>query len=172
MGIYRMIPDVYQDRRGTFVEAWRENESSCKIVQINTSQSAAYVLRGIHYQLERPTGKLIRVVQGSVYQVSVDLRRSSPTFKAWHGIHLNSRTQEAVYVPEGFGNAILAGPEGAVLVYGMTDYFWKPGDRAIRWDDPTLGINWGTKPGTLTLSAKDRAAPTFDEALAKGEVFE
>jgi len=132
-------------------------------VQDNHSRSTCGVLRGIHYQIRQPQGKLVRVVAGEVYDVAVDLRRSSPTFGKWVGVCLSETNKRMFWVPPGFGHGFLVISQSADFLYKATDYYAPQFERAVVWDDPDLAIDW---PATVrpTLSAKDAAAPLLSEA--------
>jgi dTDP-4-dehydrorhamnose 3,5-epimerase len=131
-------------------------------VQDNHSRSTQGVLRGLHYQIKHPQGKLVRLVQGEVFDVAVDLRRSSPTFGQWAGAVLSAENKRQFWVPEGFAHGFLVLSESADFLYKATDYYAPEHERCIRWDDPTLAIEWpvGVTP---VLSGKDASAPLFPE---------
>ncbi|MDX9896674.1 MAG: dTDP-4-dehydrorhamnose 3,5-epimerase [Desulfofustis sp.] len=166
-------PKVFGDDRGFFMESynrrtWRELTGlDTEFVQDNHSRSSRGVLRGIHYQIRQPQGKLVRVVAGEVFDVAVDLRRSSPTFGRWAGVVLSAENKRQFWVPPGFGHAFLVLSAAADFLYKATDYYAPQHERAIIWDDPDLAIDW---PGGLSpvLSAKDAAAPR----LAAAEVYD
>jgi dTDP-4-dehydrorhamnose 3,5-epimerase len=166
-------PKVFGDSRGFFMESFNqrafEEGTGVKrhFVQDNHSRSRRGVLRGIHYQLEQPQGKLVRVTHGRVFDVAVDLRRSSQCFGQWTGVELSAENYRQLWVPEGFGHAFLVLSETADFLYKTTDYYDPVSERCIRYDDPTLGIEWPWVEG-LTLSAKDEAGVAFVEA----EVFQ
>jgi dTDP-4-dehydrorhamnose 3,5-epimerase len=132
-------------------------------VQDNESSSTRGVLRGLHYQVEQPQGKLVRVVDGEIYDVAVDLRRSSPTCGKWFGITLSSDNKQQLWVPVGFALGFLTVSETVIVAYKATDFYCQQGERAILWDDPDLGIDWplDTAP---ELSDKDKAATLFRDA--------
>jgi dTDP-4-dehydrorhamnose 3,5-epimerase len=136
-------------------------------VQDNHSRSVRGVLRGIHYQLVRPQGKRVRVAAGRVFDVVVDLRRSSPRFGHWVGIELSEQNRHQLWVPPGFGHAFLVLSDNADFLYKTTEYWHREHDRAVRWNDPTLAIQWPFA-GEPILAAKDAAAPL----LAQAEVFD
>ena len=159
-------PQVFGDDRGFFMESWNQkafNEAvgrDVNFVQDNHSRSTKGVLRGLHYQIKQPQGKLVRCVVGEVFDVAVDLRRSSSTFKKWVGVHLSAENKRQFWVPEGFGHGFLVLSESADFLYKTTNYYAPEYERCIRWDDPTLAIDW---PSGLTpkLSTKDAQAPDF-----------
>ena len=140
-------PDLFRDDRGYFLESYhgqryRENGLPGKFVQDNLSFSKQGVLRGLHYQLGVPQGKLVWVVQGEVFDVAVDIRKSSPTFGQWVGLTLSSRNVRQVYLPEGFAHGFCVTSETALFAYKCTDYYAPQEERGIRWDDSSLGIQW------------------------------
>lgn len=162
-------PKVFGDARGFFMESFNqrafEAATGCRrtFVQDNHSHSGAGVLRGIHYQLEQTQGKLVRVTHGRVFDVAVDLRRSSPRFGHWTGVELSGENFRQLWVPEGFGHAFLVLSERADFLYKATDYYHPASERSVRFDDPTIGICW-PQVEALSLSDKDRAAPLLNEA--------
>lgn len=164
--LYILEPRVFGDDRGFFYESFnaRSFESAtgrrAVFVQDNHSRSRRGVLRGLHYQLGRPQGKLVRVVDGVVFDVAVDLRRSSSTFGEWFGVELSAENKRQLWVPEGFGHGFLVLSESADFLYKTTDFYAPEEERCIRWDDPDLGIHW-PEAGALSLSDKDRAGAAF-----------
>lgn len=168
-------PKVFGDERGFFQESWNARMFrdatglDVGFVQDNHSRSARNVLRGIHYQVVRPQGKLVRVVSGAVFDVAVDLRRSSPDFGRWVGVELSADNKKQLWIPPGFGHAFLVLSAAADFLYKTTEYWIGPYDRALRWNDPALGIAWpGLDDATPPiLASKDAAAPL----LADAEVF-
>ncbi len=166
-------PKVFGDARGFFYESFNQREFneatglSHSFVQDNHSRSAKGVLRGLHYQIRQPQGKLVRVVRGAVFDVAVDLRRSSPTFGKWTGIELSEENNLQFWVPPGFAHGFIVLSESSDFLYKATDYYAPAHERCIAWDDPQVGLIWpeGLKP---VLSEKDaRALP-----LAMAEVFD
>jgi len=160
-------PDVHADKRGYFMETYHQKEFAAggigrAFIQDNQSMSARGTLRGLHYQVQRPQGKLIRVIYGEVFDVSVDIRRSSPHFGRWFGIRLSSENKTAVYVPPDFAHGFCVLSERAEFFYKCTDFYAPEFERAIRWDDPDLAIAWPTKDPVL--SEKDAAAPYLRDA--------
>ena len=135
--------------------------------QDNHSRSAKNVLRGIHYQLVKPQGKLVRVVSGTVLDVAVDLRRASPNFGKWVGVELSAENQKQLWIPPGFGHAFVVRSESADFLYKTTEYWIPEYDRNLRWHDPTVNIDWGLGGAQPLLAAKDAAAPLLVDA----EVF-
>lgn len=162
-------PQVFGDERGFFLESFNQKIWQQKtglegnFVQDNHSRSARGVLRGIHYQLKQPQGKLVRVVSGEVFDVAVDLRRSSPTFGKWVAEVLTGENKRQLWVPEGFGHGFVVLSESADFLYKTTDYYAPESERCIIWNDPLIGIDWpaGIEP---KLSAKDAQGILFSEA--------
>ena len=171
-GVLLLEPRVFGDDRGFFMESWNARTFGeatgldVAFVQDNHSYSTRGVLRGIHYQVVRPQGKLVRVVTGSVFDVAVDLRRSSPTFGRWVGYELSAHNKLQMWVPPGFGHGFVVLSEAADFLYKTTDYWIGQYDRTVRWDDPKLAIDWPLQ-GAPVLAAKDAAAPL----LAAAETF-
>lgn len=165
-------PEVFGDERGFFLESFNqrvfEDLTGLKraFVQDNHSRSTRNVLRGIHYQIRQAQGKLVRVVSGEVYDVAVDLRKSSPSFGKWVGVHLSAENHRMLWVPEGFGHAFCVLSETADFLYKTTDYYAPAYDRCIIWNDPDLGIDWPVS-SEPALSDKDRRGVRFLDA----EVF-
>ena len=164
-------PKVFGDARGFFYESFNQKMfdeavgGHVEFVQDNHSRSAKGVLRGLHYQIQQPQGKLVRVVQGAVFDVAVDLRRSSPTFGQWTGVELSADNHRQFWVPQGFGHGFLVLSETAEFVYKTTDYYAPAHERSILWNDATLGIQWPDIGMAPQLSVKDAAAVPF--ALAE-----
>ena len=163
-------PKVFGDERGFFMETYRadffgEQTGSKPLVQDNHSKSAQGILRGLHYQLEHTQGKLVRVVQGSVFDVAVDLRQWSATFGQWLGVELSAQNNRQLWIPEGFAHGFYVTSETAEFVYKCTDYYHPKSEVAIKWDDPSLNIEWPLVDGKLpNLSAKDVAGMSFADA--------
>lgn len=161
-------PQVYQDDRGFFLESYHEEHFleigiPQRFVQDNHSYSARHVLRGLHYQLHRTQGKLVRVVRGEVFDVAVDLRRSSKTFGRWFGTRLSAETKRILWIPPGFAHGFLTLSESADCLYKATD-FYSPGDeRTLRWNDPDLDIQWPIRDGVI-LSARDQQGKWLKDA--------
>lgn len=162
-------PRVFGDERGFFYESFNQKVfeqavgRSVNFVQDNHSKSAKGVLRGLHYQVQQPQGKLVRVVQGEVYDVAVDLRRSSPTFGQWAGVHLSAENKRQFWVPEGFAHGFVVLSDTAEFLYKTTDFYAPEFERSIRFDDTDLAINW-QYPGQPVLSAKDQQGIAFNAA--------
>lgn len=166
-------PKVFGDDRGFFMESfnrstWIEKTGvHLEFVQDNHSRSGKGVLRGLHYQIRRPQGKLVRVTAGEVFDVAVDLRRSSPTFGNWVGVHLSETNKRMFWVPPGFGHGFLVLSQSADFLYKATDFYAPEHERAIRWNDSDIGVVW-PQTTELILSEKDADAVN----LAEAEVYE
>jgi dTDP-4-dehydrorhamnose 3,5-epimerase len=169
-------PKVFGDARGFFLESFNQRAfqeatgADVKFVQDNHSRSARGVLRGLHYQLKQPQGKLVRVVRGTVFDVAVDIRRSSPTFGRWVGAELSEQNQHQLWVPAGFAHGFLVLSESADFLYKTTEYYAPEHERCIAWNDPAIGVEWPLAATALAaplLSNKDAAAP----ALGQADVF-
>ncbi|WP_439668171.1 dTDP-4-dehydrorhamnose 3,5-epimerase [Cupriavidus necator] len=162
-------PKVFGDDRGFFYESF--NEKAFKevtgvernFVQDNHSRSAKHVLRGLHYQIQNPQGKLVRVVAGEVFDVAVDIRKSSPNFGKWVGVTLSAENKRQLWVPEGFAHGFVVLSEYAEFLYKTTNYYFPEYERSIVWDDPTIGIQWPFE-GEPILAAKDKAGSTLVQA--------
>ena len=165
-----LTPKVFGDERGFFMETFRqaEFEQHCghyTFVQDNHSLSAHGILRGLHYQLEKPQGKLVRVSRGEVFDVAVDLRQSSPTFGQWVGSLLSAENRRMLWVPPGFAHGFYVTSEQAEFQYKCTDYYAPDHERCIRWDDPDLGIRWPEAVNEgVRISAKDAEGGPFSGA--------
>jgi dTDP-4-dehydrorhamnose 3,5-epimerase len=166
-------PEVHGDDRGFFLESWNERRFAeagieARFVQDNHSRSARGVLRGIHYQLARPQGKLVRVTSGAAFDVAVDLRRSSPQFGKWTGVELTASNKRMLWIPPGFGHGFLALEEGTDFLYKCTDFYLPGDERGIAWNDPAIGIDWPLEDIAPIVSERDSAAPM----LADAEVYQ
>ncbi len=156
-------PRVFADARGFFMETWETGKFALagldlKFVQDNHSDSIKGVLRGLHYQIKQPQGKLMRVVAGEVYDVAVDLRRSSPTFGKWVGVYLSAENRQQLWVPPGFAHGFLVTSTTAEFVYKCTDFYAPHHERSLRWNDADIGIRWPLAPGeSPLLSEKDKS---------------
>ena len=171
-GVTLIEPRVFGDDRGFFLESWNAATFAAAgldlaFVQDNHSRSARGVLRGLHYQLQNPQGKLVRVTQGAVFDFAVDIRRSSPHFGQWVGYELSDANKRMLWVPPGFAHGFLVLSDTADFLYKCTALYDPPSDRGIRFDDPAIGIAWPDTGVTVLLSGKDAAAPL----LADAEVF-
>jgi len=176
-----ITPQVFGDDRGFFYESWNQRRfdeavgAATSFVQDNHSRSSRGVLRGLHYQLEpEPQGKLVSCSAGAIFDVAVDLRRSSATYGQWVGAELSAENQQQLWVPVGFGHGFLTFTDTAEVLYKARGFWSKSCERSLRWDDPQLAIAWpldrlgGDAP---LLAEKDAAAPSFEQAVAAGEVF-
>ena len=167
-------PKVFGDDRGFFMESFNQKifdeavGRHTDFVQDNHSRSAKGVLRGLHYQMQHPQGKLVRVTSGAVFDVAVDIRRASPTFGKWVGVELSGENRRQLWVPEGFAHGFLVLSETADFLYKTTDFYMPASERAILWNDEDIGVEWPSVGGSPVLSAKDQAASKF----ASAEVFE
>ena len=170
-------PKVFGDARGFFYESFNQkafNEATGtnhQFVQDNHSRSAKGVLRGLHYQIQQPQGKLVRVVRGAVFDVAVDIRKGSSTFGKWVGVELSEHNHRQLWVPKGFAHGFLVLSDSADFVYKTTDYYAAAHERAVRWDDAAIGVAWPLADVGIAaplLSDKDRTAPW----LADAESFE
>jgi dTDP-4-dehydrorhamnose 3,5-epimerase len=172
-GILIIEPKVFQDERGFFLESYQKKKFSeagipFDFVQDNHSKSCQGVLRGLHYQIQQPQGKLLRVVAGEIYDVAVDIRRGSPTFGKWFGTHLSAETKQMLWVPPGFAHGFYVTSPEAELLYKATDYYAPQWERTIIWNDPAIGIPWPVQGELPILSPKDAAG----SLLAEAEVYE
>jgi len=171
-GLLILEPQVFGDARGFFYESFNQRRFqeltgiAANFVQDNHSRSAQNVLRGLHYQIRQPQGKLVRVIAGEVFDVAVDLRRSSATFGQWAGVTLSAENRRQLWIPAGFAHGFVVTSEAAEFLYKTTDYWAPEHERGIRWDDPAIGIEWPLATAPL-VSAKDAAASLLTDA----EVF-
>ncbi|MGB2896026.1 MAG: dTDP-4-dehydrorhamnose 3,5-epimerase [Anaerolineales bacterium] len=169
-----IIPNLFEDERGFFVETYQAEDFktlgiTAKFVQDNHSGSVQGVLRGLHYQIHQPQGKLVRVVSGEVFDVAVDLRRSSDTFGQWTGATITASNKHQLWIPPGFAHGFYVLSDWADLLYKVTDYYAPEWDRVIRWDDPQIGIEWPLLGGASPwLSTKD----AHGNSLAEAELFD
>ena len=159
-------PKVFGDERGFFFESFNHKQFEAAIgqevafVQDNHSKSAQYVLRGLHYQTQQPQGKLVRVIAGEVFDVAVDLRPHSPTYRQWVGEYLSAENKKQLWVPEGFAHGFVVLSESAEFLYKTTAYYAPQHEATLHWNDPTLNITWPLPAGVQpVLSAKDQKAP-------------
>jgi dTDP-4-dehydrorhamnose 3,5-epimerase len=171
-GVLLLTPTIYKDERGAFMETFNLKQMAeaglpAHWVQDNFSISKKHVLRGIHYQVVQPQGKLVRVTHGAVVDVAVDLRRSSATFGQHVAVELSGENGAMLWIPVGFGHAFVVLSEQAGFAYKVTDYYSPAGERTIAWDDPDLAIEWPVAAGNAIVSEKDRRGVRFREA----EVF-
>ncbi len=164
-------PRVFGDARGFFLESWNQRVfdeavgQPVRFVQDNHSRSARGVLRGMHYQLSNPQGKLVRVVSGRVFDVAVDMRRDSPHLGQWVGVELSAENQRALWIPPGFAHGFLVMSESADFLYKATEYYAPGDEKTLAWDDPTVAIEWPLEAGHPPLvSAKDQVGLRFTDA--------
>jgi dTDP-4-dehydrorhamnose 3,5-epimerase len=162
--------NVFGDERGFFMETFRADEFMAKtgakpFVQDNHSKSTKGILRGLHYQQTQTQGKLVRVIEGTVFDVAVDMRESSPTFGKWVGVELSAENNRQLWVPEGFAHGFYVMTDSAAFVYKCTDYYYPESEVSVRWDDTDIGIKWPLVDGELPqLSAKDEQGFSFKDA--------
>lgn len=173
-GVLILVPRVFEDDRGYFMESWNQSTfddivgNTVQFVQDNQSVSRRGVLRGLHYQLPpHAQGKLVRCTRGAVWDVAVDVRRSSPTFGQWIGQELSHESQRQMWIPPGFAHGFVALADEVTVQYKTTDYYEPRAERTIKWNDPRLDISW-PELGDVTVSEKDQAGVPFEQA----EVFE
>ncbi|MCC5450255.1 dTDP-4-dehydrorhamnose 3,5-epimerase [Rheinheimera sp. UJ51] len=165
-----LTPKTFGDERGFFMETFRDDwfkqhVANVSFVQDNHSKSAQGILRGLHYQLKQPQGKLVRVVSGEVYDVAVDMRQSSPTFGQWVGVLLSAENKQQLWVPAGFAHGFYVTSDSAEFVYKCTDYYAPEHERSLLWSDSELAITWPILPGTSpSLSVKDQQGLPFAQA--------
>jgi dTDP-4-dehydrorhamnose 3,5-epimerase len=163
-------PQVFGDARGFFFESFNQKAFNAatgldtQFVQDNHSRSSRGVLRGLHYQLQQPQGKLVRVVRGAVFDVAVDIRKSSPTLGRWVGVELSEENHQQLWVPPGFAHGFLVLSESADFLYKTTDYYAPAHERCIAWNDPDIGIAWPSLDGPPLVSQKDAAGKSFAAA--------
>ena len=170
-GVLVLEPKVFGDERGFFFESYNKRVLemagiTSEFVQDNHSRSARHVLRGLHYQIKKPQGKLVRVVSGEVFDVAVDIRKSLPTYGKWTATNLSAANKRLLWIPQGFAHGFLVLSEYAEFLYKTTDYYAPEFERSILWDDPDLDIAWPLSRAPV-LSAKDKMGKAFREA----EVF-
>lgn len=166
-------PKVFQDERGFFLESYQKKDFSeagipFDFVQDNHSRSCQGVLRGLHYQIRQPQGKLVRVAVGEIFDVALDLRRSSPTFGKWFGTYLSAENKQMLWIPVGFAHGFYVTSPQAEMIYKATDYYAPQWERTIVWNDPAINIQWPLQDKQPILSPKDAAGSKISEA----EVFE
>jgi dTDP-4-dehydrorhamnose 3,5-epimerase len=169
--VFMIAPKVFGDDRGFFLESYNRRSMAAlgidsEFVQDNHSRSAKGVLRGLHYQIRQPQGKLVRVVAGEIYDVAVDLRRASPTFGQWVGMTLSAENKRMAWVPPGFAHGFYVTSESAEVLYKATDYYAPEHERSLLWNDPALNIEWPLA-GEPLLSEKDRKG----QPLSVAEVY-
>ena len=163
-------PKVFEDGRGFFLESYNQRAFrdatglDVRFVQDNHSRSARGVLRGLHYQIRQPQGKLLRVVSGEIFDVAVDLRKSSPTFGKWAGFSLSAASKKIAWVPPGFAHGFLVTTEHAEVLYKTTDYYAPEQERTLLWNDPQVGVRWPSAAGEPVLNERDRKGALLSQA--------
>jgi dTDP-4-dehydrorhamnose 3,5-epimerase len=172
-GVLLIEPKVFPDARGFFLESYQKRKFSeagipFDFVQDNHSKSCQGVLRGLHYQIRQPQGKLLRVVAGEIFDVAVDIRKHSPTFGKWFGTYLSAENKQMLWVPIGFAHGFYVTSPEAELLYKTTDYYAPQWERTLLWNDPVINIQWPIQDEALSLSPKDEAG----NLLSKAELFE
>lgn len=165
-GLYEITPKIFGDSRGYFFESWSERDFHAEgltmhFVQDNQSKSTKGVLRGLHFQKTHSQGKLVRCIEGEVFDVAVDIRLGSKTFGAWHGVILSAETQNQFYIPEGFAHGFLVLSETATFAYKCTDFYHPEDEGGLMWNDPTIAIQWPDIGMAPLLSEKDTKHPSF-----------
>lgn len=169
--VVEIVPRVFRDPRGFFLESWNARTFAAggldvDFIQDNHSRSSRGILRGMHYQVRQPQGKLVRVVQGQVFDVAVDLRRSSPTFKKWVGVYLSASKHNMLWVPPGFAHGFYVTSESADLLYKCTDLYAPDDDHILSWNDSEIGIEWPLVGGEPpVLSDKDAGGKRLQDAV-------
>jgi dTDP-4-dehydrorhamnose 3,5-epimerase len=163
-GLYEIQPKVFGDARGAFFEAWSERDFSeaglsLKFVQDNQSRSVKGVLRGLHFQKTHPQGKLVRVIEGEVFDVAVDIRKGSSTFGKWHAVTLSGEKNNMFYIPEGFAHGFLVMSDTAIFTYKCTDFYHPEDEGGLIWNDPDINIAWPDLGFAFVLSEKDTKHP-------------
>lgn len=172
-GVLILEPKVFGDERGFFMESFNQRVFDeavghhVEFVQDNHSRSTKGVLRGLHYQLQQPQGKLVRVTRGAVFDVAVDIRKSSPTFGQWVGVELSESNHRQLWIPAGFAHGFVVTSDSADFLYKASQYYAPTHERSILWNDPDIGIEWPDFGGEPTISVKDAAALH----LAQAETF-
>ena len=168
--LFTIEPKVFGDSRGFFFESFNQRRFTeltgvtDSFVQDNHSKSARHVLRGLHYQIRQPQGKLVRVVAGEVLDIAVDLRKSSPNFGNWVGVNLSAENKRMLWIPKGFAHGFVVLSDSAEFLYKTTDYWAPEHERSIIWNDPALAIDWQLGSSTPLLSAKDQAGKLLKDA--------
>jgi dTDP-4-dehydrorhamnose 3,5-epimerase len=172
-GLFEVSPKVFGDNRGYFFECYSQRDFSAAgihadFVQDNQSSSSKGVLRGLHFQKKRPQGKLVRVIQGEVFDVAVDIRPNSASYGEWYAVVLNGKDQNQFYIPPGFAHGFLVLSETCIFAYKCTDFYYPDDEGGIIWNDPDIGIKWPDIGMEYILSEKDKKLPLFS-SLTSGE---
>jgi len=167
-GVYEIQPKIFSDSRGSFLETFSQRDFetagiTARFVQDNQSNSVKGVLRGLHFQKVRPQGKLVRVIEGEVFDVAVDIRPSSSTYGKWHGVILSGEKQNQLFIPEGFAHGFLVLSERAVFAYKCTEFYYPDNESGILWNDPVIDIKWPCLGMEYILSDKDKKLPLLGE---------
>jgi dTDP-4-dehydrorhamnose 3,5-epimerase len=170
-GLFEIFPKVFEDSRGYVFESYSRRDFNAaglnmNFVQDNQSRSARGVLRGLHFQEKHPQGKLVRVIEGKVFDVTVDIRRDSLTFGKWYGVILSGERQNMFYIPEGFAHGFLVLSETAIFTYKCTDFYFPEDEGGIIWNDSDIGIKWPDLDVEYILSEKDKKLPPLSSLLA------
>jgi len=173
-GLYEIQPKIFGDQRGYFFESYSQRDFyatglTLPFVQDNQSMSCKGTLRGLHFQITHPQGKLIQVIQGEVFDVAVDIRPDSPTKGKWHGVFLDSEKQKQFYIPPGFAHGFLALSEQVIFAYKCTDFYHPEDEGGIIWNDPDIGIKWPDLGMEYILSDKDKKLPSFSSLSIGGK---
>ena len=163
-------PEVYSDDRGFFFESFNVKSFhnatglNYNFVQDNHSKSSCGVLRGLHYQIKYPQGKLVRVIEGSIFDVAVDIRKGSSSFGEWFGVKLSASNKKQLWIPPNFAHGFVVISESAQVLYKTTEYYHSKHERSIKWNDPSIGIRWPKLKSKIMLSSKDAKAPFLADA--------
>jgi len=173
-GLYEIQPKIFGDERGYFFESYSERDFYAAgimlpFVQDNQSLSCKGTLRGLHYQKQRPQGKLVRVIQGEVFDAAVDMRPGSSARGKWHAVVLSGEKQNQFYIPPGFAHGFLALTDGVIFSYKCTDFYYPEDEGGIIWNDPDIGIKWPDLGMEYILSRKDKKQPSFSSLTVSGE---
>jgi len=171
-GLFEIQPNVFSDNRGYFFESYSELDFKAAgiyapFVQDNQSMSVKGTLRGLHFQKKHPQGKLVRAIEGEIFDVAVDIKKDSPTFGKWYGIILSSKKLNQFYIPPGFAHGFLALTDNAIFSYKCTDFYYPDDDFGIIWNDPVIGIHWPEINMDYILSEKDKKLPLLDTLILK-----
>jgi len=167
-GLFEIQPKVFSDTRGYFFECYSQRDFEtagiiAQFVQDNQSRSTKGVLRGLHFQITHPQGKLVRAIEGEIFDVAVDIRPDSPTYGKWHGVTLSGEKQNQLYISEGFAHGFLVLSETAVFAYKCTDFYYPKDEGGILWNDPAINIQWPDLGMEYILSDKDKKLPLLGE---------
>ena len=173
-GLYEIQPKVFGDERGYFFESYSERDFNAAgitlpFVQDNQSCSRKGTLRGLHFQVNNPQGKLVRAIQGEIFDVAVDIRPASPTYGKWHAVILSAEKQNQFYIPPGFAHGFLALTDEVIFAYKCTDFYYQEDEGGLIWSDPNIAITWPDIGMEYILSGKDEKLPAFSSLSVKGE---